>query len=394
MKNNDIIITGAGVISGIGSGLNHFSESLFSGKKRYRNHPLLCENSNDTHQISYLEDQSIIEGICLRQVRKLDRFCLLAMQAFDQAYRQSGLTPTLAQNYGILLGNSTGGWSFVEPQMHSVCVGDLDAISPYIATAWFPTAPQGEISIKYHISGYSKTFSAGTLSSGYALEHAIYLLKKGYLPGVFVGGTESPISPLVYNSYVHTGELSLSGQYKPYHSQADGNLLGEGASILSIERYENCIGRHATPLAKISHCSIGKKLDRAIEECLKVSKKTASQIDVILLDSKALKSLDRAEFTYLNQIFSGISGVHLAASKQLYGNVVSADFAFQSLVAILMLKEQKIPGGLEEIDQFFSDLFPGQVVLKNSLKARLQTVLTYSIDSSTGLSAAAIFEKI
>lgn len=393
MKSNDIVVTGSGVISSIGNSLETFSKSLFSCKKEYRSHKLISENNGFEHKIAYVDDRLLVQDICPRQVRKLDRFCLLTMQAFDQAYNQSGLSPEIANEYGILIGNSTGGWSFVEHQMDAICSGDLDTLSPYVATAWFPTAPQGEISIKYGVSGYSKTFSAGILSSGYALEHAIYLIKNDYLPGVFIGGGESPISPLVYNAFVHIGELSLSGEYTPYEMKSKGSLLGEGSSILSIESYENCIKRKAKPLAKISHCSLGRTLEDAIRECLEKSQRNASDIDAVLLDSKAIIELDQNELTHLSRIFSKHTNMYLGASKPLYGNVVGADFAFQALVAVLMLEKQKVPAGLGQIDKFFLQIYPGRFVSEKALHTKLQTVLTYSIDAATGFSVAAIFEK-
>lgn len=394
MKSNDIVITGSGVISSIGNSLDLFSKNLFSSRKEYKNHKLILENNGFEHKIAYVDDQLLIQDICPRQARKLDRFCLLTMQAFDQAYNQSGLSPILAKEYGILIGNSTGGWGFVEHQMDAVHSGDLDSLSPYVATAWFPTAPQGEISIKYGISGYSKTFSAGNLSSGYALEHAIYLIKNNYLPGVFIGGGESPTSPLVYNAYVHREELSLSGEYNPYQINANGSLIGEGSSILSVESYENCIKRKAKPLAKISHCSLGRNLEDAIGECLEKSQKNASNIDAILLDSKAIIELDQKELTHLSHIFSKDPNAYLGASKPLYGNIIGADFAFQALVSVLMLEKQKIPAGLGKIDKTFSEIYPGRFVSEKSLHTKLKTILAYSIDAATGVSIAAIFEKI
>ncbi|WP_316355584.1 beta-ketoacyl synthase N-terminal-like domain-containing protein [Candidatus Neptunichlamydia sp. REUL1] len=394
MKGSDIVIAGSGVISSIGSGMQSFSESLFSSKKKYRSHKLISKNNAFEHQIAYVDDSLLIQDINPRQARKLDRFCLLTMQAFDQAYKASNLSPPLAHEYGILIGNSTGGWSFVEHQMDSICSGDFDSLSPYVATAWFPTAPQGEISIKYDVAGYSKTFSAGTLSSGYALEHAIYLIKNGYLPGAFVGGGESPISPLVYNAYIHNKAFSLNGKYVPYQTQATGGLLGEGASILFIESLANCSERKGTPLAKISHCAVGRDLEEAIRECLEESNKRASDIDAILLNGKGLPSVDQDELAVLGHIFSESPNLYLGVSKPLYGNTIGADFAFQCLVVLLMLEQQKVPAGLEEVDKCFSKICPGSLVLGKALRTRLRTILTYSIDLATGISVAAIFDKV
>ena len=189
MKN--LVITGVGITTAVGSGLDGMTRGLMEGKKHFRFHRQIEDKEGRKPLVAYVEDADLIDGISPRILRKLDRFSLLSMQTFRQAFNQADLTQELAYEFGILVGNSTGGWSCVEPQMDDIYSGNYDALSPYVATAWFPSAPQGEISIQHKISGYSKTFAADALSVGYALEHACYLMNQDYLPGVFFGRSGS-----------------------------------------------------------------------------------------------------------------------------------------------------------------------------------------------------------
>ena len=84
--------------------------------------------------------------------------------------------------------------------MYGLYKGDFSAINSYVATAWFPAAPQGEASILFGYHGYSKTISAGSISAAFAIEHSIHLLNKKKLRFVCCGGVETPNNPVVLNA--------------------------------------------------------------------------------------------------------------------------------------------------------------------------------------------------
>lgn len=99
---------------------------------------------------------------------------------------------------GIILSNTYGGWSYVEKQLKYLYEDkNLDLINPYVATAWFGTATQGEISISYGLKGYSKTLCAGNFGGALAIKHAFEMLKVGKLKHVISGGVEAPNTNLI-----------------------------------------------------------------------------------------------------------------------------------------------------------------------------------------------------
>ena len=369
----DLVITGIGITTAIGSGCAAMTRGLIDGKKHFSSHRQIEDKEGRRPLAAYVEETNLIEEISPRILRKLDRFSLLSMQTFRQALKQADLTPELAHEFGILIGNSTGGWSFVEPQMDDIYNGNYDALSPYVATAWFPSAPQGEISIQHKISGYSKTFAADALSVGYALEHACYLINQDYLPGVFLGGVEAPLSPLVYNGCMRVEPLSMSGRYLPFH----GYLLGEGAGFLTVEPYDHVLKRNGIPLVRISGLGIASTLSDAIELCLENAKKSPQEIDCILLDAKGTHSHDEAEFASLEKHFHACKDLYLTTTKTLHGSLLAADFAVQLVIAVLSLINQTIPRGLWSKDQHRRPSF-GNLIVDRPIEKKITNVLTYA----------------
>ncbi len=387
----NIYVTGCGVATSIGCNTAHFLSNLVEGRANFQPHRQIDAVGPQVPRVAYVNDESLAEGINPRILRKLDRFSLLAIQAFQQAQKEAALNEKAIHPFGILLGNCTGGWTFVEPQMEDIYKGNYDSLSPYVATAWFPTSPQGEISIQNKIYGYSKTFAADSLSAGYALEHAYYLIEQGYLPGAFVGGVEAPLSPLVYNSCFRYKPVSVSGNYLPFHAQADGCLLGEGAGILTIESQEHLQERGAAASVRIAGLKVGSTLIEAIEGCLEQAKKRPQEVQCIFLDAIGSPGADEEEYAALKHCFPSCPNLYLTATKTLYGNLLAADFAVQLVASYLALIHQKIPAGLSSKNNHIKPPV-GQLVLDQAVNQPLENILVYARNLD-GSSVSVLLEK-
>ncbi len=372
MKEDDLVFTGYGMATAIGCSTQNIMTSLLDGKTNFRAHPLL-----KTPVVAYLDEADLNYGINLRTARKLDRFCLLSMQAFVQGLKSANLAESDIHDFGIILGNSTGGWSFVEPQMDNIYNGNYELLSPYVATAWFPTAPQGEISIQYKISGYSKTIAADALSFGYALDHARDLCEREVLPGAFVGAVEAPLSPLVYNACMRTEPLSKAGTYLPFHPKSDGYILGEGAGLMVLETRHKARSRNILAPVRIAGLGIAQSLHEAIQSCLEEAKTSAEDVDCIFLDAKGTKSYDEEEFAVLENLFGASKDVYLTTTKTLHGSLLAADFAVQTALGVLSLQNQTIPCGLWSKNEHTAASF-GRMVFDKPVAGQFKNVLVYA----------------
>jgi Beta-ketoacyl synthase, N-terminal domain len=159
-------------------------------------------------------------GLPPREVRKLDRFSLLAVAAARRALDGSGLTPEGWRGCGVLTGNMLAGWTFTEPQLAALHLGGAQTVSPYLATAWFPAAPQGQITIHLGLTGFAKTLTTDRCAGAQAVALAGERIAAGRDGLLLAGGVEAPKTPLVETA------LRLAG---------DGRTpLGEGAAYLLL----------------------------------------------------------------------------------------------------------------------------------------------------------------
>lgn len=148
--------------------------------------------------VADLQELCASASIGMRDARKLDRFSLLALAAAKTAIRESNLPADTLSTCGVFSGNMMGGWTFTEPQVRTLHRDGLDCVSPYLATAWFPGAPQGQISIHLGLTGFAKTIATDRCSGSQAVGMAYQRIRAGLEPGLLLaGGAEAPLTPFV-----------------------------------------------------------------------------------------------------------------------------------------------------------------------------------------------------
>jgi 3-oxoacyl-(acyl-carrier-protein) synthase len=309
MNANTIVISGLGMASKAGSERDKFIQAAFHDGEA------LIEN---------IDMELLPHGLTSRQLKKFDRFTILAISATKSAMQDACLNVTdeNRDKIGLLIGNTFGGWSYVENQMYELCAGNMSAINPYVATAWFPAAPQGEISILEKIGGYSKSFSADNLSSAYAIEHAYELLVDGKLDIALTGGSESPVSDLITNSLIESGDISVS--------QAE--LTAEGAGMLVIEKAKEALIRNKRPYAKINGFTFGKDQNSVIAETLAKYNLALDEVEIISSSNPAINSNNT------NKAIKSFS--------RIYGKTYGAEFVLDVISACLLLADNSIKHAL------------------------------------------------
>ncbi|MCA2693149.1 MAG: hypothetical protein IM473_14580 [Microcystis sp. M015S2] len=339
MNKHRYVISGLGLAIPAGVDLDTIWRTLAEGQPLFQPHEEFSRIL-----VASIGEEQLDHGLNQRQLKKLDRFTVLSAVATKAALEDSSF-PLVKENQdslGILLGNCTGGWSYVEPMMYPLYTEGMQAINPYVATAWFPAAPQGELSIYHGIGGYSKTLAGDRLSAGLALEQSLWLLESEVAGAFLVGGAESPLSSLVINAFLSEEELSTRQQYQPFTDQADGHLLGEGAGIVLVENYERAQQREANLYAEVVGIGRAMSLETAIKRCLETANLSADRIDYVLLDGAGNLTADQEEYRCLGAVFGDNSRILLSAPKSLYGNLLGANMAVDIALACLSFQKQTV----------------------------------------------------
>jgi 3-oxoacyl-(acyl-carrier-protein) synthase len=304
-----------------------------------------------------------------RYGRRLDRFSKLALVAAQQCLDHSPSVDQLANGSknrtGIVIGNNFGGWGYVEPQMEGLYAEGMDSINPYVATAWFPAAAQGEISIRFGLRGHSKTFSADRLSAGVALEYSRLLLGDGTLDWVLVGGAEAPDSLPVLDAMYDEGLVS---QTIP---------AGEAACLLLLSR--NC-GDGMGVISGIGRaCDVGVAMKRALDD----AQFQSNDIDCVFLDRPRGVGPKRFErFEIQLRAVARLFGPGCKVALPLpFGETVGAAMAVEVAVACLALRKGEFPASECEPETMEEIAREGLILVPRGGSFRMRNILLNASDA-------------
>ncbi len=359
-----IAVTGIGIVSPSGINKRQFWANIKAGRSFIKEITRFDASKYPSRIAGQIDELNKYSNISERLLKKIDAFSHMALIASELALQDAHIDiknedPNLV---GIFLGNAIGGWLYAETELRDLYIEGREGVSPYMASAWFPAAPQGQVSIYYGIKGFSKTVVADRAGSLMALGYGRKVLNKNKLNMILAGGMEAPVSPyalLCCNTY---GALSKNNSkpqeaYRPFDKKRDGCVIGEGAGIVVMESVSRAAKRGVKPLAYISgyattcdgvsriDCAAdGKELARAITLALADAKTNADEIDYISLDGFAVSLWDNSELNAIKSVFKDRSkDIPLSCPKSMFGNLLGASGAVDMITAILTMEHSLVP---------------------------------------------------
>lgn len=234
----------------------------------------ISESRRRDRSVVPLAELEAAAALPAREVRKLDRFSLLAVAAARRTLNASELSDDERTRCGVVAGNMLAGWTFTEPQLRAIHGPGLDAVSPYLATAWFPAAPQGQITIHLGMEGFAKTVTTDRCSGAQAIGLAWHWIRAGRADLLLAGGVEAPLTPLVERALAVTSDgegslvesaafLLLEAGPGPVRLEAHETfpvLLGDDPGSALVERLEGFLGSFegvTEPVAVVVNAPIG-----------------------------------------------------------------------------------------------------------------------------------------
>lgn len=359
-----IAITGIGVVAPSGIGKRQFWANIKAGRSFIKKITRFDATKYPSHIAGQIDELEKYSHVSERLLKKIDAFSHMALIASELSLQDAGIDikkedPNLV---GIFLGNAIGGWLYAETELRDLYIEGREGVSPYMASAWFPAAPQGQVSIYYGIKGFSKTVVADRASSLMAIGYARKVLDKAKLNMILSGGMEAPVTPyalLCCNTY---GALSKNNEhpesaYRPFDKKRDGCVIGEGAGIVVMESVERAKERTTNIIAVISGygttcdgvdrikpSSDGKELARAINMAITDAKLNPDQIDYISLDGLAVDIWDNSEVEAIKQVFgSKAKTIPVSCPKAMFGNLLGASGAVDLIATLLAMEHSLVP---------------------------------------------------
>ncbi len=328
----NLAITGVGVVSAAGRGLEPLLRLLDEGGDAFSDAPPYDAEGLDRPRCAALAG--------LGRDRPAET---LLRSAATEALAQAGLSRPPAAA-GLVVGTSSGNISGPWERWHRAVLADRPASEAGCGR----DAPTLTLRRELGLSGPCTTMSVACASGTAAFATAAGWLEEGLAPMVLVGGVDA-LSLYIHAGFNGLGALSLDGA-RPFHPDRDGLTLGEGAAVLVLEPLDAALARGATPLATLlgtglaadaTHISAphreGRGAAAAMQAALDDAGLVSSGIDMVSLHGTGTVFNDAMEAHAMRRVF-GDRPVAFHGVKHAIGHTLGAAGAVEAAVLVGALR--------------------------------------------------------
>jgi len=257
-KLHRVVITGLGAITPIGNNLESYLQGLQSGQNGVDQITLFDASSHACRFAAEVKSFDPTGKLEPKESKRWDRFSKFGVIAAKEALSHSGLAIDSSNSgrIGVIIGSGVGGLLTMETQAHVLENKGASRVSPFTVPMMIPNMATGLAAIALGAKGPSSAVSTACAAGSNAIGDAFRLLQLGKADAMVCGGAEASITPLGVAGFASAKALSFrnddpSTASRPFDSQRDGFVIGEGAGVLILETLDHALKRDATIHAEI-----------------------------------------------------------------------------------------------------------------------------------------------
>ena len=363
MSNRRVVVTGLGTINPLGNKVSDSWEKLLNGVSGIDHITSFDTENLPVTFAGEVKNFDANEYMGKQHARKLDRSAHLSIFATEQALKDAGVdTETrLGSNVGIVFGTGIGGIGATEDAVRVFDSRGPSRINPLAITQLMPNSSTGQVAIKFGIEGPSLTITTACAASANAVGEAKNLIENGIVDMVVAGGTESGTTPMTIAAFAQIRALSTKNNTpaeacSPFDKNRDGFVMAEGSTVLIMESEESANSRDAKIYGYVDgygattdahHITApaegGAGALRAMELALKDAGIEKNKIEYINAHGTSTPANDKNETLAIKELFAEHAyDLQISSSKSMTGHLLGGAGAFESMVCLLSLKNNKI----------------------------------------------------
>ncbi len=368
-------ITGIGIITPIGIGLEAFRAGLRTGRSPVRTIDRFDPSPFRSHVAAQVDDFDPLAWMPPKTARQLDRFSQFGLVAGRLALDDAGLTPGVdgaadPRRIGIYLGSALGGIAYAEEQHERYLDRGVRAVAPNLALAVFGGAAPANLGIALDVRGPILSTANSCASGSVALGEALGDLRAGRVDAAIAGGCEIPLSPLAFGAFDIIRALSAGhndepgAAARPFDTGRDGFVMGEGAALLVLEAADTAEARGAIPYAEllgygatsdafhmVQPRADGSEAARAATIALEDAAVEPDEIDYVNAHASSTPIGDLAEARAIAMALGArATTVPVSGTKALYGHPLGASGAIEAAICALAIRDGWAPASVNLVE--------------------------------------------
>ena len=361
-----VVVTGLGAVTPVGNNPEETWANLLAGKSGAAPITLFNTEMFKTKFACEVKDLNVTDYIDRKEMRKMDRYCQLAMISAMQGIKDANIDVETEDldRVGVIFGVGIGGIKTFQDEVtyYGQHEDQGPKFNPFFIPKMIADIAAGQISIQYGFHGPNYTTTSACASSSNALADAFNLIRLGKANIIVSGGAEAAICECGVGGFNAMHALSTRNDdpehaSRPFSASRDGFVMGEGAGCLILEELEHAKARGAKIYAEMvgegasadahhitaSHPEgLGAKL--VMQRALEDAGLQPTDIDYINVHGTSTPVGDVSEAKAIKDVFGDHAyKLNISSTKSMTGHLLGAAGAVEAMACVLSVKHDIVP---------------------------------------------------
>ena len=375
-----VVVTGIGLVTPLGCGREVVWERLLAGQsglgliEHFDTSDLSCRvaglvprkdgrGGGREGEAGVFDPDTVMS---VRDQRRIDDFILYGIAAADEAIANSGWQPRSEEDRhraGVMIGSGIGGLETTYEASILLHEKGPRRLSPFVIPGMLINLASGQVSIRHGLKGPNHAVVTACSTGAHAIGDAARLISRGDADLMVAGGAEATVCRLGIASFIACKALSTAFNdapekaSRPYDSDRDGFVMGEGAGVVVLEEYEQAKARGATIYAEVKGYGLsgdayhitapaedGDGGFRSMSAALKDAGLTPADIDYVNAHGTSTPLGDEIELRAVERLFGDHANeVVMSSTKSAIGHLLGAAGAVEAIFSILTIRDGVCP---------------------------------------------------
>ena len=259
MSRRRVVVTGLGLVSPVGIGVEPSWQSLVAGRSGIGPITLFDASTYPTRIAGEVKNFEPGDFMDKKEARRNDRFIQFALAAAEMAVKDAGLDMSKEDpdQVGCIVGAGIGGLGTIEENRDILKEKGVKRISPFFIPSLIINLAPAQISMRYGMKGPNFSTVSACATGNHSIGDALLYIERGLAEVMVAGGCEATITPLGVGGFCAARAMSERNDApekasRPFDKGRDGFVAAEGSGILILEEYEHARKRGARIYAELT----------------------------------------------------------------------------------------------------------------------------------------------
>ena len=359
-----VVVTGIGLVTPVGLNSESTWNSLVEGRSGIDYISLFDAEEYESRIAGEVDNFDASAALGRKEAKRLDRFsqfaCVAALEALEHA--NLNMEKEDADRVGVLIGSGVGGIITISDQHKILLKRGPKRVSPFLVPMMLGDMASGQVSMMIGAKGPNFSTVSACATGADSIGEALEMIRRGRADVVIAGGTEAAICEIGVAGFNSCMALSTrnedpQGASRPFDSDRDGFVLGEGAGLLVLESLEHAEKRGANILAEMSGYGAssdahhvtqphpdGEGAARAMKWAIEDAGITPDKVDYINAHGTSTPLNDKYETIAMKRMYGDHAyNLAISSTKSMTGHLLGAAGAIEAAFTVLAIKNDIVP---------------------------------------------------